>query len=91
MDRIIIIIITAGTKLFSNDLQFTANFERSGNSFEINRPSQRERKKIFGRSISSSFGWRRRGDRKVGQLIGAFTDKTGRIEDQGGGEEGSVQ
>lgn len=24
------------------------------------------------------------GDRKVGQLIGAFTDKTGRIEDQGG-------
>lgn len=25
-----------------------------------------------------------RGDRKVGQLIGAFTDKTGRIEDQGG-------
>lgn len=83
MDRIIIIIITAGTKLFSNDLQFTANFERSGNSFEINRPSQRERKKIFGRSISSSFGWRGGGDRKVGQLIGAFTDKTGRIEDQG--------
>lgn len=47
MDRIIIIIITAGTKLFSNDLQFTANFERSGNSFEINRPSQRERKRKF--------------------------------------------
>lgn len=25
-------------------------------------------------------------DRKVGQLIGAFTDKTGRIEDHGEGE-----
>lgn len=52
---------------------------------------ERERKFSVGAFPRVSDGGGGGGDRKVGQLIGAFTDKTGRIEDQGGGEEGSVQ
>lgn len=47
-------------------------------------PRREREKENFRSEHFLEFRMEGRGDRKVGQLIGAFTDKTGRIEDQGG-------